>query len=453
MPRSMTTKAFDGDPALAAPQYVAEPPADSTEIALLASSARAGNATIRVSVKVVLDANGNRPQSGRYYTDSQIQNMLTQADQALANLGTGWQLNLEEIVDVPGISQWYSNVDCNRAYEMEAAALAEPNRYAWRNDAINIYVIDSFTNTCGGVCSFPGDHEIIIIQNLGIANDGIGWLHEIGHYFGLLHTFERFDGGQSDSQICTGAGGINSGGNVQACPDSCPDTLNVMSYNGPITPQTAELSACQIDIMAEHMATTRAKVVSGSGGVVVTDDQYEENDSAQQSRLISAGTFVLEGRDEDWFRFRVDGPSDVRVSIAGSEGNLDLYVLETNGNVLGASESSGSSETLAGSETSATERLILVLPVEGAGGSYTLSLQITPVAPPVSDRDNDGVPDDVDNCPDTYNPSQRDTDGNGIGDVCDFSTPVPACGGGGLLLGLGLSFAGMVGLRRGGMPA
>ena len=35
------------------------------------------------------------------------------------------------------------------------------------------------------------------------------------------------------------------------------------------------------------------------------------------------------------------------------------------------------------------------------------------------DRDSDGVPDESDNCPDTYNPTQDDSDKDGIGDVCD----------------------------------
>lgn len=35
------------------------------------------------------------------------------------------------------------------------------------------------------------------------------------------------------------------------------------------------------------------------------------------------------------------------------------------------------------------------------------------------DADGDGIPDDVDNCPDTENPDQIDSDEDGIGDVCD----------------------------------
>jgi cysteine-rich repeat protein len=35
------------------------------------------------------------------------------------------------------------------------------------------------------------------------------------------------------------------------------------------------------------------------------------------------------------------------------------------------------------------------------------------------DRDEDGVPDHRDNCPDVFNPGQEDTSGNGVGDACD----------------------------------
>ena len=35
------------------------------------------------------------------------------------------------------------------------------------------------------------------------------------------------------------------------------------------------------------------------------------------------------------------------------------------------------------------------------------------------DRDGDGIPNETDNCPDTFNPEQEDTNNNGVGDVCE----------------------------------
>ena len=37
------------------------------------------------------------------------------------------------------------------------------------------------------------------------------------------------------------------------------------------------------------------------------------------------------------------------------------------------------------------------------------------------DSDEDGINDDLDNCPDVYNPNQGDNDQNGFGDTCDPS--------------------------------
>ena len=60
------------------------------------------------------------------------------------------------------------------------------------------------------------------------------------------------------------------------------------------------------------------------------------------------------------------------------------------------------------------------------------ALSITPVsAQPLTNQDNDGVSDEVDNCPVTANPTQTDTDNDAIGDACDSDPNVPFSGGAG----------------------
>jgi len=52
-------------------------------------------------------------------------------------------------------------------------------------------------------------------------------------------------------------------------------------------------------------------------------------------------------------------------------------------------------------------------------GENCAELQVPVGYPVYGDADGDGVLDEVDNCPEAFNPDQLDSDGNGIGDACE----------------------------------
>jgi hypothetical protein len=370
-------------------------------VAMVLTHVAVADTTVHVSVKVVNDANG-RSSFGFYNTNEKILQAFEQANDALRNTGADWHLNVGEIEDVM-LPQWYS-MGCDDLPAMEQSATLDPSAYKWRTDAINIYVVN-VDQECGGACSFSngitGSQEIIIINNLGIGNDGIGWLHELGHYFGLWHTFQCMDASgqpcfEHDLSQCTGAGSID-----RRCDDTCPHTTNVMSYNPDINSVNAEFSRCQLDAIASQMASARGHVVSSDGAVpdpqpvpdlTSTDDSYEENDTSSQSRTITAGSHSLQGLDDDWFAIGVD-TGTTTVEISGSAGDLDLYIFDSaTQQELGRSEATGSNESVEVSTTAGT-LLVAVIPYEGQSSEYTLSISVPedvvddPQTPAMSDDD------------------------------------------------------------------
>lgn len=201
-----------------------------------------GYIDIRVSFKLVRHpSSGTRPLSaqGQPVTDADLQSMLEVANDSLqAAYGRGYRFVLAEPPVPVGTtcttcpdtnpSFWYSALvygsGVNRMKEFEDDAKASVANYAWRTDAVNIYVNQGQGN--GGVSSFPflgAAHEIVVFGGTVVdatfreAFAGALVHHELGHWFDLKHTF--------DSQpACTD----DTAAGCSGCPggdDGIPDTL------------------------------------------------------------------------------------------------------------------------------------------------------------------------------------------------------------------------------------
>lgn len=154
---------------------------------LLASGPAQAYVDVRVSIKFILDAGGNRPGSGQLNTDAEIDAEMDWASAILSGVKSEFRIREIQFVDLAGVSQWYSASasDTNRD-NLRAAAQAAPATYQWRTDAINIYINGG---TGSAISDFPPTNNMILM-NQGCGNTPSCILHELGHSFDLLHTHE-----------------------------------------------------------------------------------------------------------------------------------------------------------------------------------------------------------------------------------------------------------------------
>lgn len=142
---------------------------------------------VRISIKFILDAGGNRPATGNLNTDAEINAEVDWANTILADNMSELRMELIELVDLTGVSQYYdSNAITTNRDNLRSDAMSDPTTYLWRNDAINIYINGG---TRAAISDFPPDNDIILM-NQWCGNTPSCVLHELGHSLDLLHTHE-----------------------------------------------------------------------------------------------------------------------------------------------------------------------------------------------------------------------------------------------------------------------
>lgn len=143
---------------------------------------------LRISIKFILDASGNRPATGNLNTDAEINTEFTSAINILARAYTEFSVDRIEFVDLSGLSQWYSTSAATTTGrdQLRTAAIAAPATYHWRTDAINIYINGG---TSSAISDFPPNNNIILM-NQWCGNTPSCILHEMGHSLNLMHTHE-----------------------------------------------------------------------------------------------------------------------------------------------------------------------------------------------------------------------------------------------------------------------
>ncbi len=157
---------------------------------LLACVAEPAHAALtwRVSVKIILDSQGNNPTATNRYnlsTPERIAEEFAEYNVILDRMGWGYRFHLAEVVELTGVSQWFdvNARDGTNRTRIEIAAKANPSVYGYRADALNVYVNNSSSGVAGPHLPLLGD--------VVLAGANAYWslvFHELGHALGLPHT-------------------------------------------------------------------------------------------------------------------------------------------------------------------------------------------------------------------------------------------------------------------------
>lgn len=129
--------------------------------------------------------------------------------------------------------------------------------------------------------------------------------------------------------------------------------------------------------------------VGGNTPPPVTDDAFEQNDTAATAAAVAPGAYPnLACNDEDWFAVTLASPGAlmVKIDFSNAAGDLDLGVDGPSGSV-GKSEGTGNTEKVEVATLPAGTYKVRVFGYQGARGTYALTVTASTVTPPAPTDD------------------------------------------------------------------
>jgi hypothetical protein len=171
----------------------------------------------RVSVKFIVDANGNRPTGGIIDTDQDVLDQIDAANRLVTPFSRGYTFQLTEIRNLTGFASLFTADRETVKATLQSVVVTNPASILWRNNALNVYI-----NAADGINEgITGIYLVAMGHNVGRET----FTHESGHYLGLCHTHG------CDCESCTDCVDP-SDGIADTLPDSlCWSNQNQMATN------------------------------------------------------------------------------------------------------------------------------------------------------------------------------------------------------------------------------